>query len=395
MNRPGRLEITTRIGCKCNCIYCPQELLVSEYINRMEVKNPATVMTLETFKACIDKLPKGTRIDFSGMAEPWLNADCTKMVLYAYEKEFPIAIYSTLVGMTQGDFEQIRDIPCEEFVVHIPDEKSNAHIDVTQEYIGLLEQVMMYQQPDGKRLVTGVSCHAGIHPVIKDAVPEDSKLITEIHNRAGNVEGEYAESKKSLGEIICINCGTELHHNVLLPDGTLLLCCMDYGMKHVLGNLLAQSYDEILKSVKVKRMQKGLKDDTKDILCRKCVNARNIYELYDEYALYLNWTRNLLVSSEKQQKDLAVYKDWVSKLEVQKTKMENVYKDWISKLEAQKAEVESIYKDWVNKLETQNAELREQKEELEHKNKMAENKTSQILEQKIRLEEKCCGLEQN
>ena len=70
-----------------------------------------------------DKLRKGTRIDFSGMAEPWLNKDCTKMVLYAHEKGFPIAIYTTLVGMTDEDFDAIKDIPVEEFVLHIPDDK--------------------------------------------------------------------------------------------------------------------------------------------------------------------------------------------------------------------------------------------------------------------------------
>ena len=68
----GRLEITTRIGCNVNCIYCPQKRLVSRYVETAQ-GGPIIEMTLDTFKVCIDKLPQDTRIDFSGMAEPWLN----------------------------------------------------------------------------------------------------------------------------------------------------------------------------------------------------------------------------------------------------------------------------------------------------------------------------------
>ena len=72
------LEITTQIGCKNNCNYCPQETLVKAYKARSDVFE----MSFDIFKKCLDKIPKTVRIDFSGMAEPWLNADCTKMVLY-------------------------------------------------------------------------------------------------------------------------------------------------------------------------------------------------------------------------------------------------------------------------------------------------------------------------
>ena len=109
----GRLEITTKIGCKCNCLYCPQDLLIKNYYNRNLNPIPDKAMTIETFKICISKVPKDTRIDFSGMAEPWLNADCTDMVLYTHKMGFPIAVYSTLIGMSRIDFDLIKDFPFE------------------------------------------------------------------------------------------------------------------------------------------------------------------------------------------------------------------------------------------------------------------------------------------
>jgi hypothetical protein len=32
----------------------------------------------------------------------------------------------------------------------------------------------------------------------------------------------------------------------MLPNGDVSLCCMDYGLENILGNLFTQSYEEIL-----------------------------------------------------------------------------------------------------------------------------------------------------
>lgn len=304
----GRLEITTRIGCSVNCVYCPQKLLVSRYCETAEGQ-PVVEMTLETFKACIDKTPTETRIDFSGMAEPWLNRACTEMVRYAAQKGHPIAVYTTLVGMTKEDFDALREIPMEEFVLHIPDDKSNSHINVTPEYIALLERAI-HEERDGKPIVTGYSCHAGIHPAILAAIPKDGKLITELHDRAGNVgDSEYVEHAHPKGQVVCINCEAGINHNVLLPDGRVVLCCMDYGMQHVLGNLLHQSWDEIHESAEAQRVIAGLSDDTADTLCRSCVNAKNIYDVYQEMQVYRDWTRNLLHQQDETRKVLQKYQE--------------------------------------------------------------------------------------
>ncbi|MEG2022008.1 MAG: hypothetical protein RR087_09535, partial [Oscillospiraceae bacterium] len=201
----GTLEITTRIGCSVNCVYCPQKQLVKRYHEMGKISNKPVSMSLETFKKCIDKVPKDTRIDFSGMAEPWLNNECTKMVEYAHEQGYSIAVYTTLIGMTMNDWNILKDIPMEELVLHIPDDKSNSHIDVTPEYIALLQEVV-HAKKNGVPIVSGYSCHAGIHQDIVAAIPKDGKLITEMQDRAGNLDNEYVEHHNPKGEILCINC---------------------------------------------------------------------------------------------------------------------------------------------------------------------------------------------
>ena len=56
-------------------------------------------MTLDNFKKAVDKLPQEVRVTFAGFTEPWLNKDCTDMVLYAHEKGHPISIFTTGIGM--------------------------------------------------------------------------------------------------------------------------------------------------------------------------------------------------------------------------------------------------------------------------------------------------------
>lgn len=370
---PGRLEITTRIGCKMNCVYCPQKLLMTNYFK--DNLSRRAVLSLEDFKTCLKKIPAGIRIDFSGMVEPWLNEQCTDMVCHAADEGFLIAIYTTLVGMSLKDFERIKDLDFDEFVLHIPDDKSNANILITEEYLSLLYQVTGYKKK-GLPLVTSYSCHAGIHPDIVEAIPKDSKLITELINRAGNVESDYVESKHSTGEIVCINCGTGMNHNVLLPDGTMVLCCMDYGLDHVLGNLLEESYEEILDSAEAKRIRKEMQRDEVDILCRNCTNARSVQELYEDYHLYWDWCRKLQKSENLKDYDLLKYREWVDNLNDAKEKEQKTYQQWVdnlqkqeSKLKKQICHLETAYEErikelkdyqqWVGNLQTQESRLKE------------------------------------
>ena len=89
----AEMEIATVIGCKNRCTYCPQDKLIKAYAKRS--KNYK--MTLDTFKQCLDKIPPHIHIHFSGMAEKWLNPECTRMLLHAHKKGYEIAVYTTAV----------------------------------------------------------------------------------------------------------------------------------------------------------------------------------------------------------------------------------------------------------------------------------------------------------
>ena len=251
-----RLEITTHIGCPIDCLDCPQKLLRFKYHGKRD-------MDFEDYKTAIDKLPKGTRVDFSGMCEPFVNPRCTDMILYAAEKCFPIALYTTLQGVTNDDYERLKCVQYEVCTVHLPDRNGRSHFNITDEYLDIL----------GKWNCNAYSCHGDIDERVRPYM-KHTHVITFMHDRAGNVEGRPHMTIGGGRPLFCITSGFDMNHNVLLPDGTVLMCCMDYGMTGVFGNLFTQSYNEVINSEEAVRMRDTLMQG--ESICRHCSNARPI-----------------------------------------------------------------------------------------------------------------------
>lgn len=252
-NMSGRLEITTHVGCPINCTDCPQALLRSRYHGK-------TDMSLDDFKKAIDKVPAGTRIDFSGMCEPFANPDCTEMILYAAEKGLPLALYTTLQGATMEDYERLRKVRFEVITIHLPDREGRGHFNITDEYLEVL----------GNFNCNNYSLHGQIDERVIKWI-RTRNMITFMHDRAGNVEDRPHRSLDIHRSLTCMTSGKEMNHNVLLPDGTVIMCCMDYGMTGIFGNLFEQSYDEVIHSEAAEKMRATLNEG--ESICRHCVNA--------------------------------------------------------------------------------------------------------------------------
>lgn len=267
------MEITTVIGCKIRCTYCPQNNLTRAYAKRSNIYK----MTFDTFKRCLDKIPLNVHIDFSGMAEPWLNPECTKMLLYAHERGHDIAVYTTTVGMTTSDVENFESIPFRHFNVHLADKERYSKIEINDNYLETIDAILKSKIQNREYMTMG-KLHPKVHQLIKKRISRTRML-----SRAGNLEGKVYPPipPRSKGPIRCRSAGNLFNHNVLLPNGDVLICCMDYGMQHILGNLISSSYTSIFKGKEFFKLQKGLDDDSIDILCRYCENASPL----DEYNL--------------------------------------------------------------------------------------------------------------
>ncbi len=270
-NRPA-IEITTQIGCPVNCRYCPQDVLVARYFSRDKSRKKR--MTLENYKQCLQNLPPDTVITFSGFCEPFLNPECADLMCYTAEHGNRMSLHTTLVGMTMKDFERIKELPFENVILHTPDRDGYANIPITDTYLQVLNSMLDAKNKDGEPLIKIANCQSKpdekILQIINHRVSFSSDKLVD---RAGNIkEEEVAEYINHKGKIICVK-SPNLQRNILLPDGSLVLCCMDFGLRHELGNLIYNSYDEIMNS-KILHEIKSCMENDGDILCRKCSIAK-------------------------------------------------------------------------------------------------------------------------
>ena len=265
------MAITPIIGCRVQCSFCPQSLLMNRYqeennLEKITFGNPV-MMSFSTYKTCIDKLPSNVDIHFSGYSEPWLHPECTRMLLYAFEKGHRISVFSTLVGMTIKDVELFKHVPFQIFNIHLPDSQLYAKIAINKNYLQVLTKLISSDIQNLFCMTMG-----DLPPKIKQIVGVKNPRL-EMHDRAGNNE-TGGKTPKKYGPILCRrafkNGVNTLDDNYLMPNGDVCLCCQDYGMDHVLGNLVSLDYSSLFQSKEFQNVRDKLSQYDSDIMCRTC-----------------------------------------------------------------------------------------------------------------------------
>lgn len=263
------MEITVKAGCHVNCKYCPQELFLKNYYKKREREE---YLSLENFKSCLVKLPKNTVISFCGMAEPFLHPECVDMMEYAWQQGYEMDLYTTLVGLDKEGCERITKLPFRYFVLHTPDEQRYANIPIDSEYLEMLDMLLEQKKPDGSPFIDTANCQGYPHHTVLEHTKGKLRIMSELYDRAGNLEEDenIKNVERIFGPIYCTRVNRQLNYNVLLPDATVLLCNFDFGMQHILGNLLEQTYEEIMNGEEMQKIVRALDDDKCDLLCRNC-----------------------------------------------------------------------------------------------------------------------------
>jgi hypothetical protein len=189
-------------------------------------------MSLERFKTFLETVPIDVQIMFAGFCEPWKAPECSGMVLHAFEKGHEISVYTTLMCTTLADLIRIKDVQFKCFVVHLIPPMGADVVRAWLKAIGIAESVYT-----------------------------ETRHLSNCHNRAGNVRG--MDGPVHQGPVSCHVSENKYDHNVLMPDGRVFLCCMDYGLRHEMGNLSTGSYEDLHRDKQYK-------------LCRKCAQAKEV-----------------------------------------------------------------------------------------------------------------------
>jgi hypothetical protein len=245
------LEITTVAGCRVNCQVCPQHVFLNAY------KGPRQ-LEWSVFTTCLDKVPEWVQIDFSGFAEPYLHPRCADMVEYA-SKHHDVVVYTTMVGMRLEDADRLMKVRPKFVGVHIRDIKDMSPIEDLDPKLFEIVQANEY--------IT----HAPAHPDVLQHIRAGARVTQCVLNSHAS---ENWEVRHRTGPLRCVS--TRLfRHNVLIPDGRVVWCCMDYGLQHVLGNLTTDSY-EALFGEEYQRLEASALDQDSELICRRCELSRSI-----------------------------------------------------------------------------------------------------------------------
>jgi sulfatase maturation enzyme AslB (radical SAM superfamily) len=232
------LEITTVSNCVINCEYCPQKAFQRSY-------RGCNVLAFEDFKRALSTVPKTVEIHFSGFSEPFLNPNCLEMIEYARLEGYKIVVNSTLVGLKTEDVGRLER--CKpKLTIHLPDNLGNAKIPITETYKNTLVEVLIKMK-------------------VSDFAIMNENFVS--NQRAGLCKN--SEKIHRTGWYWCIKLVAPQF--VMLPNCDVVLCCMDFGLKHKLGNLLEQSYSEIVDSSAFSAIRNNRFHWDGDSLCRNCM----------------------------------------------------------------------------------------------------------------------------
>lgn len=283
-----KFEITTQIGCALMCTFCPQDKLRRAYTS------PIRKLSIDTFRTALAKIPKDFQIVFAGFTEPWSHDDCNTFVREAFEDGRQVSIYTTLYNMDMVKTQELIALIrkhyhlLDQFWIHMPDSHGNMlGWKQTPQYQKILDLMC---SSIAKINLMCLDAHGQHHQSLSTQKPVSFWYL---HTRADNVDASRIQQQgwhKPPRYEFVVECTRDknFQSNVMLPNGDLALCCMDYGLKHVIGNIVDQTYEEIMADHTLSRLkdlnnQFGFSTET---LCKSCNDALCLTPWNDEQVMH-------------------------------------------------------------------------------------------------------------
>lgn len=274
------IELTTMVGCPLMCTFCPQENLRENY------GDSAKYLSVENLKLYLEKIPQHVRIDFSGMAEPWANPSCSEMLELVLTKGFKVAIYTTLYGMSKPDYvaellkkyvEQV-EIVC----IHLPDNNGNMKgWKFSQEWLtafNILNSLQLNCKVEKMTMDKNGIPSSEIQHLLSDTLPPFDG-----HTRANSLDTNQIKSqpiRHAPHHDYPLTCAATPFYdkNVLLPNGDVVLCCMDYNLTTILGNLNTDKYEDLYNNPTYKNLL-SINESNEFSKCSICKSCDSVIRL--------------------------------------------------------------------------------------------------------------------
>jgi len=189
------------------------------------------------------------------------------MMRHAYQNGYQVVLYTTLAGFTPHDAETIKEIHFTACTIHLPDD-CNFKVHDESKWL------QSYELFAGSVKFDNAIYHMGrLSDKIKKEVPRICRppILTRANNVADGVIKPLGRRK---GVIRCAISDNIFNQNVMMPNGDVYLCCMDWSLQHRLGNLFEHSYETLHDSAEYDRICQSMHDPSVETICRYCERSR-------------------------------------------------------------------------------------------------------------------------
>ena len=273
------LNVTTTSGCRGRCVYCPQD----RYWDAMAER--PRYLTADEFTALVPMLADThfETMSFGGFSEPFDNPEIVDLLTLTYELDFvdEILVYSNGEAMTPATMQALAhvhfgtvDISCHGF-----DPETYRRTRSFVDPVAVRENVLFLLENHSNiaNLTISVSGPFGS----QDSLDELAALCDgagatlfrrDLHSRAGLLRIGRANGGPKSGPFRCAKFDFE--KPVLVPGGDLSLCCQDFALRYVIGNLHDAPFAKLMSESALRRhvlaVAAGRSEDP-DLACYQCV----------------------------------------------------------------------------------------------------------------------------
>ena len=235
------LEVTTVIGCSGNCLdYCAQEVFVKRYQSDIKVLTPVL------FEKMLKNMPADLPIVFGGFSEPFGNQYIIELLQLAQNYGHPLGMFSTLVGASDWQIEELVRLKFAFFCVHLPD-GIHFKLPLTRKYMDHFFKVALNIKITSIMQMNDNFVSANREKIVRGE-PMPSKTAGYCRH------GTFTKGRTKL---------------MVLPNGIVYPCTMDMRLDYPVGNLLTEKYKAIVSKVKL---------IGRFALCQFCVLNENALE---------------------------------------------------------------------------------------------------------------------
>ena len=284
-NKSYNFGIENASFCNAHCTFCPNA----------KMKRKKMIMSMEVFSKIVDRIKKEgiapTQFNMSGTGEPLIDKNLFKKIRLL-KKEFPEAtvFFPTNLNLANENIRKnMIDSGLDNISVSLnanfaKDYKKIMGLDYKTTIDNLNKLISMRNKAKSK---LKINLKLAANPVNKDSIDKfigkwekrvDSIGVSWIHSWAGSV----ANGSTNEDKIPRYPCRQIFEQIVILANGDVALCCIDYEGTIIGGNVMKDKILDAFYSLKINKIRQMQKNGKiRDIkLCSKCrFSERGLYWL--------------------------------------------------------------------------------------------------------------------